>query len=329
MDELRAWLTGIDASFDGQLPSASGDASFRQYFRARFGDESFIVMDAPPPQEDCRPFVKVARYLEVMQLNAPRVLHADLERGFLLLTDLGNHQYLDTLTSNPDSADELYEYAIAALLQMQSKGVQHQAMLPPYDVALLSRELALFHDWLCGTHLGLEFGVDDEMQWRDLCALLIGNSLQQPAVFVHRDYHSRNLMVVEQDNPGILDFQDAVEGPLTYDLVSLLKDCYVQWPLERVHRWALDFFERTPDSFRGDMLAEQFLRFFDFTGVQRHLKAAGIFARLNHRDGKPRYMDDIPRTLSYITGIADRYPELGFLDELITERVLPGLGVQT
>lgn len=329
MDELRAWLTGIDASFDGQLPSASGDASFRQYFRARFGDESFIVMDAPPPQEDCRPFVKVARYLEVMQLNAPRVLHADLERGFLLLTDLGNHQYLDALTSNPDSADELYEYAIAALLQMQSKGVQHQAMLPPYDVALLSRELALFHDWLCGTHLGLEFGVDDEMQWRDLCALLIGNSLQQPAVFVHRDYHSRNLMVVEQDNPGILDFQDAVEGPLTYDLVSLLKDCYVQWPLERVHRWALDFFERTPDSFRGDMLAEQFLRFFDFTGVQRHLKAAGIFARLNHRDGKPRYMDDIPRTLSYITGIADRYPELGFLDELITERVLPGLGVQT
>jgi len=182
-------------------------------------------MDAPPPQEDCRPFVTVANYLEAMELNAPRVLHADLERGFLLLTDLGNDQYLDALTSNPDSADELYEYAIAALLQMQSRGMQHQAMLPPYDVALLSRELALFHDWLCGTHLGLDFSVADEMAWRDLCSLLIGNSLEQPAVFVHRDYHSRNLMLVEENNPGILDFQDAVEGPLTYDLVSLLKDC--------------------------------------------------------------------------------------------------------
>lgn len=282
-------------------------------------------MDAPPPQEDCRPFVKVANYLEAMDLNAPRVLNADLERGFLLLTDLGNDQYLDQLTSNPEVADELYEYAIAALLQMQSKGAHHQAMLPPYDVALLSRELALFHDWLCGTHLGLDFSVADELAWRDLCSRLIGNSLEQPAVFVHRDYHSRNLMVVEQKNPGILDFQDAVEGPLTYDLVSLLKDCYIRWPLNRVRDWATDFFERTPKTLRGDMPVEQFHRIFDLTGVQRHLKAAGIFARLNHRDGKPGYMADIPRTLSHVTRIAGDYPELVFLNELIANRVLPGL----
>ena len=284
-------------------------------------------MDAPPPHEDCRPFVKVANYLEAMNLNAPRVQHADLDRGFLLLTDLGNDQYLDALTARPDAADELYEYAIAALLQMQSRGTRHQAMLPPYDVALLSRELSLFHDWLCGTHLGLEFSVADEMAWRDLCSLLIGNSLEQPQVFVHRDYHSRNLMVVDDNPPGILDFQDAVEGPLAYDLVSLLKDCYVCWPEERVRRWATAFFARTPDNLRGDMHEDQFLRHFDLTGVQRHLKAAGIFARLNHRDGKPRYMDDIPRTLSYITAVAPKYPELTFLGELVSERVLPGLEV--
>lgn len=286
-------------------------------------------MDAPPPQEDCRPFVKVAAYLEAMNLNAPRVLQSDLQRGFLLLTDLGNQKYLDSLTAHPESADELYVDAIAALLRMQEGGARHQAMLPPYDVELLTTELALFHDWLCGTHLGLDFGVSEEMAWRDLCSLLIGNALEQPAVFVHRDYHSRNLMVVEDNNPGILDFQDAVEGPLTYDLVSLLKDCYVSWPLDRVRRWAMDFFERTPADLRGDIDADRFMRFFDLTGVQRHLKAAGIFARLNHRDGKPGYMADIPRTLGYVTDLAGTYPELGFLNELVVNRVLPKLEEQS
>lgn len=326
MEQIRSWLTRIDRSFDGDLQVASSDASFRRYFRAHFGDESIIVMDAPPPQEDCRPFVKVANYLEAMQLNAPRVLHADLERGFLLLTDLGSAQYLDVLTSDPGRADELYECAIAALLKMQFRGMRHQVMLPPYDAALLSRELALFHDWLCGTHLDIEFSVSDELAWRDLCSLLIGNALQQPAVFVHRDYHSRNLMVVDGDSPGILDFQDAVEGPLTYDLVSLLKDCYIRWAPERVRRWAMEFFERLPDELRGGMQAEQFLRHFELTGVQRHLKAAGIFARLNHRDGKPAYLADVPRTLSYVTDVAPHHPELGFLADLISGRVLPGLG---
>ncbi|MBT8098909.1 MAG: phosphotransferase, partial [Gammaproteobacteria bacterium] len=193
----------------GNLAPASADASFRRYFRYQAGKESFILMDAPPPNEDCRPFVKVASYLEAMSLNAARVIGADLDQGFLLLTDLGKTQYLDELTRNPARAPSLYDDAINALVKMQSAGSQHRAMLPPYDAKLLDVELSLFHDWLCEKHIGIGFSVNDEMAWRDTCSLLIGNALDQPQVFVHRDYHSRNLMVVETDNPGILDFQDA------------------------------------------------------------------------------------------------------------------------
>lgn len=282
-------------------------------------------MDAPPEQEDCLPFVRVATYLEAMGLNAPRIVAADLGRGFLLLTDLGDTLYLDRLTASPDSADQLYADAIDALLLMQERGAAYQAKLPPFDAAFLDTELSLFHDWLCGTHLGIEFTAAEEMAWRDCRSLLILNGLDQPQVFVHRDYHSRNLMVVARDNPGILDFQDAMTGPLVYDLVSLLKDCYIRWPAERVERW-LDRFRAGLESMPGiDIDPAAFRRAFDLTGVQRHLKAAGIFARLNHRDGKPRYLDDIPRTLGYITALGGEYDELGFLVELIEERVLPGL----
>ncbi len=283
-------------------------------------------MDAPPPQEDCLPFVRVAGYLEAMQLNAPRVIDADLEQGFLLLTDLGRRLYLDELTENPASAPRLYADAMRALLVMQREGAAFQASLPPYDEALLRFEMSLFHDWLCGTHLGIHLDAAEEGEWQALCDTLIDNALHQPQVFVHRDYHSRNLMVTPRGNPGILDFQDAVEGPLTYDLVSLLKDCYLRWPAKDVWRRALEFYEQLDDELHARIGETLFRRYFELMGAQRHLKAAGIFARLNHRDGKPGYMADVPRTLRYIVEIGADYEELGFITALIAERVLPGLG---
>ncbi len=302
---------------------ASSDASFRRYFRLQGDSESFIVMDAPPAQEDCLVFMRIAGYLEAMQLNAPRILEADPERGFLLLTDLGSTQYLDSLKNNRQNAPAMYADALAALARIQERGAAYQALLPPYDEELLRFELSLFHDWLCGNHLGIEFDADAEAAWQDVCTLLVKNALDQPQVFVHRDYHSRNLMVTASNNPGILDFQDAVEGPLTYDLVSLLKDCYIRWPSEQLRRWVLDFYAGLDEATVGLVDQKQFTHDFELMGVQRHLKAAGIFARLNHRDGKPDYLHDIPRTLTYIVELLPRYAELEFLVTLIRERCLP------
>jgi aminoglycoside/choline kinase family phosphotransferase len=323
--DLRRWVDGIDAAAGGRLTPASGDASFRRYFRLRKGAESFIVMDAPPPQEDCLPFIRVAGYLEAMQITAPRVIEADLDNGYLLLTDLGSTLYLDRLKAEPARSGDLYDDALRTLALMQDRGAAYQALLPPYDEDLLRFELSLFHDWLCGTHLGIEFDAAEESAWQSLCDVLVANALDQPQVFVHRDYHSRNLMVTPDGNPGVLDFQDAVEGPLTYDLVSLLKDCYIKWPAERVTQWVSDYYGSLEDSMQGAVTERDFLRAFDLMGVQRHLKAAGIFCRLNHRDGKPGYLLDIPRTLSYIVELLPHYEELGFLVQFITERCLPGL----
>jgi aminoglycoside/choline kinase family phosphotransferase len=322
---LQAWTNGIDAVAGSEPVPASGDASFRRYFRYQAGANSFIVMDAPPEQEDCLPFLRIAGYLEAMQLNAPRILEANLEEGFLLLSDLGNRQYLDALLDDATVAPALYSDALQALLKMQRRGAAYQSHLPAYDDKLLRFELSLFHDWLCGTHLDIGFDDEAEKRWQDCCNVLVANALNQSQVFVHRDYHSRNLMLTAADNPGILDFQDAVEGPLTYDLVSLLKDCYVQWPAEQVWQWALDFYHGLDVATRERVDEEQFRRYFELMGVQRHLKAAGIFARLNHRDGKPAYLADVPRTLSYIVELGPRYPELAFLAELIESRVLPGM----
>jgi hypothetical protein len=264
--------------------------------------------------------------MEAMGVNAPRVLAADLDNGFLLLSDLGSVQYLRWLDEHPDDAGRLYGDALAALLRIQREGRGYQSQLPAYDRKLLSFELSLFHDWLCQKHLAIEFSAADEKAWSECCDVLVENALQQQMVFVHRDYHSRNLMLTQENNPGILDFQDAVEGPLTYDLVSLLKDCYVKWPAENIKACALDFHAQLPTDFRESVSAEQFIRQFDLTGVQRHLKAAGIFSRLLQRDGKSGYMQDVPRTLGYIVDIAPDYPELSFISTLISERVLPMLG---
>ena len=322
---LKDWVEGIDAVAGGDLTLASGDASFRRYFRLQTGGETFIVMDAPPPQEDCLPFVRIAGYLEAMKINAPRVIEADLERGYLLLTDLGSTLYLDSLEADHTSSEALYDDALRALAVMQSRGTAYQSLLPPYDEELLRFELSLFHDWLCGTHLGIEFDHATEMAWQSLCDILVDNALDQPQVFVHRDYHSRNLMVTAGNNPGVLDFQDAVEGPVTYDLVSLLKDCYIKWPADRVMRWVRSYYGLLDGSMQSAINERDFVRAFELMGVQRHLKAAGIFCRLNHRDGKPGYMLDIPRTLSYIVELLPRHDELGFLVQLITDRCLPQL----
>ena len=321
---LQHWLQEDLGFTDYGLEPASTDASFRRYFRIHRDGRHYIAMDAPPPQEDCRPFIQITRMLFDLGLHVPELLEADAEQGFLLLGDLGTRSYLQAL--NEETVDRLYGDALAALVVMQACG-PNDGRLPPYDRPMLWREMALFPDWLLQAHLDLTL---DESQLRSLetaFALLADNALQQPQVFVHRDYHSRNLMVTSSNNPGILDYQDAVVGPVTYDLVSLLRDCYIRWPRARVEDWALGYRVLAQQSgiLREEVSEAQFLRWFDRMGVQRHLKAAGIFARLHHRDGKPGYLADIPRTLGYIVEVAEHDAELAFLGDLIRERVLPRL----
>lgn len=282
-------------------------------------------MDAPPGKENVGPYLAVARMLETIGVNAPRVLERNAEDGFLLLTDLGSTTYLAELADRRRGPD-LYADAIAALVRIQARGGEHAASLPPYDEALLRFEMSLFVDWLLGRHLGVTLGPGEERSLAAVFDCLVASALEQPRVFVHRDYHSRNLMVCPGANPGILDFQDAVHGPLTYDLVSLLRDCYIAWPQDQVVAWALQFR-------RGIVTAgldagtdeQQFLRWFDLMGVQRHLKASGIFARLWHRDGKAGYLPDVPRTLEYIEQACERHADLAALGELVGRRVLPAM----
>lgn len=316
LEQLNHWLSRGLRLPTYDIAPASSDASFRRYFRIRFGAESRIVMDAPPDKEDCRPFVRLARALHAIGLNVPEILAEDLTQGFLLLSDLGSEQYLSSL--NEASVGRLYGDAMGALLTLQACGPQ-QDELPPYDEALLLREMELFRAWYLGRHLGLQLTASEQRLLDDAFRRLAQSALEQPKVAVHRDYHSRNLMVAPH-NPGILDFQDAVYGPVTYDLVSLLRDCYIAWPRAQVEAWALGYQELAIDSgiLRGRD-EERFLRWFDWMGVQRHLKATGIFARLAHRDGKPGYLKDIPRTLGYVRAVAGRYPELAGLGEIIAK----------
>lgn len=325
LQAISQWLLDYPEVAGAPLKPASADASFRRYFRVQKGSISRIIMDAPPDREDCGPFIRIAGNLRDMGLNAPQVISFDAEQGFLMMTDLGNMQFLEVLRESPQRASELYADAIAALLGMQEQGATIQGGLPAYDRQLLTVELEIFREWLCRAHLGIEFTTDEEAQWQAICEVLIANSLEQRRVLVHRDFHSRNLMVDSSNNPGILDFQDAVEGPYTYDLVSLLKDCYIKWPKDRVDEWAMSFYDRYRAGDPDGVDSRTFRRHFDLTGVQRHLKAAGIFARLKHRDGKNGYLQDIPRTLAYVQDAAANYPELAFVSGLIGERILPSL----
>lgn len=316
---LLAWLHALTGTHHELVP-ASNDASFRRYFRIRIDGTTRIVMDAPPPQEDCRPFVHVANLLHAAGMHAPEVIASDLEEGFLLLSDLGNTTYLDVL--NEDNVDRLYGDATGALARLQACIDPASAGLPDYDAELLNVELSLFKDWYLQKHLGLMLNAGQESTLTTTNQLLVDNALAQTQVCVHRDYHSRNLMFTEQDNPGVLDFQDAVIGPVTYDLVSLLRDCYIAWPRERVEEWAQNYYRIAVKAgiVNEDHVSEmQFLRYFDLMGVQRHLKAIGIFARLLHRDGKDGYIEDIPRTMAYVKDVAGRYPELSEFAALLEE----------
>ncbi|MNK74209.1 Phosphotransferase enzyme family protein [compost metagenome] len=296
------------------LTAASSDASFRRYFRWEGAGRSFVVMDAPPPQENCKPFVDIAFLLAKSGINVPKIYAEDLERGFLLLNDLGNKTYLDVIDS--ENADDLFKDALQALLAFQQ--LPMVAPLPSYDVALLRRELELFPEWYVKRELGIEFDAAQQVLWQQVSELLIDSALAQPKVLVHRDYMPRNLMLSEP-NPGVLDFQDAVYGPVTYDVTCLFKDAFLSWPEERVHGWLENYWQQAsvlnipvqPDF-------EDFLRASDLMGVQRHLKVIGIFARICHRDGKPRYLADVPRFFSYIEAVIARRPELAELQALFT-----------
>jgi aminoglycoside/choline kinase family phosphotransferase len=282
-------------------------------------------MDAPPGKEDLGPFLRVAAMLATIGVHAPRVLSTSVDQGFLLLSDLGTRLYLAEL-ARPGRADALYGDALDALVRIQSRGVDAALQLPPYSEKLLRFEMNLLPEWLLEHHLGLETSGSERAMLQASMDALVTNALEQPQVFVHRDYHSRNLMVCPGANPGILDFQDAVRGGLTYDLVSLLRDSYIAWPQEQVVQWALAFRrKRVAAGLDAGRDEAQFLRWFDLMGVQRHLKVGGIFARLWHRDGKPGYLADIPRTLTYAVGSCARHADFAALGEFIERRVLPAV----
>jgi len=317
--QLKQWLATVSSTptLPESIRPASSDASFRRYFRVDGTDGvTYIAMDAPPPQEDVRPFIHVAALFGQSGVSVPTVLAQDVERGFLLLSDLGSTTYLSQL--NHDTAHKLYLDAIDALVLIQTQS--RPDVLPEYDRALLHRELMLFPDWYIGKHLGVTLSEKQTGTLNKIFDTLLANNLAQPQVHVHRDYHSRNLMVMPQGNPGILDFQDAVYGPITYDLVSLLRDAYIQWDEEMVLDWVIRYWERAKRAglpVNPDI--DAFYRDFEFMGLQRHLKVLGIFARLYHRDGKDAYLKDLPLVMEYTRKAAGRYNALAPLIRLLDE----------
>ena len=319
-DAAQAWVAGKLSTDLGAAPftltPASADASFRRYWRATLADgRTYVVMDAPPAHEDCRPFVRVARMLQEAGVNAPQVLAQDLSQGFLLLTDLGTRTYLDELSES--NAAPLFADATDALLRWQL--ATRPGELPPYDEALLRRELNLVPEWYVGRHLRKELSQAQKTALENIFQQLVRSALAQPVVYVHRDYMPRNLMVCEP-NPGVLDFQDAVLGPITYDVVSLVRDAFISWEEERVLDCAARYWEKARRAslpVPGDFA--EFWRAFEWMGLQRHLKVLGIFARINYRDGKPKYLADTPRFLAYVRATAQRYAALTPLLRLLED----------
>jgi N-acetylmuramate 1-kinase len=312
---LEAWLAASLGAAPAKIERASTDASFRRYFRVFVEDRTLIAMDAPPDREDSRPFVKVAGLLLEAGLNAPRILEHDLAQGFLLVTDLGTTSYLAAL--NAENADRLFDDAATALVRWQASG--RAGVLPDYDEALLARELQLFPDWYLAKHLGVTLGPAQRDSLEKVFRAILAVNLAEPRVFVHRDFMPRNLMVCEP-NPGILDFQDAVFGPVSYDIACLYRDAFVSWDEERVLDGTIRYWEKArraklpvPADFA------LFWRDVEWMGLQRHLKVLGIFARLAHRDGKKGYVEDTPRFLGYVRHAVARYDELAPLGRLLDE----------
>lgn len=303
---LIQWLQIVLPHSEFKLTTASADASFRRYFRVHLQDRTLIAMDAPPPQENCEPFVRIAKLFGGAGVHVPQVLAQDLTQGFLLLSDLGDTTYLSQL--NDASAPALYHDASQALIKLQL--ASRAGVLPDYDDALLTREMQLFPDWYIAKHLGIHLDEKQQAVLSSTFAMLNKNILSQGQVYVHRDYHARNLMVCD-DNPGVLDFQDAVYGAITYDLVSLFKDAYIRWDEEKIIDWLVRYWQNArkqslpvPEDF------SEFYRDFEYMGAQRHIKILGIFARLYHRDGKDGYLKDMPLVMDYLRRACERYIEL-------------------
>jgi aminoglycoside/choline kinase family phosphotransferase len=316
LEALERWLSSQLRGAHFSLASASEDASFRRYFRASLDDgRTYIVMDAPPEKEDCLPFLRVAQLLRDAGVNAPEAYAQDLGQGFLLLSDLGTRTYLAEL--NESTAGALFQDATDALIRWQV--ASRSGELPPYDAALLRREMDLFPEWYVARHLNIELAPAQKDALEQVFKLLEASALAQPAVYVHRDYMPRNLMVCAP-NPGVLDFQDAVHGPVSYDIVSLLRDAFISWDEERVLDWCVRYWEAAK---RAALPVEadfgEFWRAFEWMGLQRHLKVLGIFARIRYRDGKPKYLADTPRFVRYARAVAERYRPLRPLATLFDE----------
>jgi len=319
-DLVSDWVTRELRLSPRRIEPASSDASFRRYFRVFHDGGTHIVMDAPPPQEDVRPYLNVTVMLETAGVHVPRVFEWDAERGLILLEDLGTRQYLPELKANAD-ADLLYRDALEALADIQVRARESAFQLPPYDRAVLVREMALMPEWFCARHLQLELTREQGEMLTAAFEFLVTEALAQPQVFVHRDYHSRNLMITRERNPGVIDFQDALRGPVGYDLVSLLKDCYISWPRPRVEGWVREYRQMMHEraSHSAGANDAQMLHWFDLIGIQRHLKVLGIFARLWYRDGKSGYLHDLPLTLRYVVDACQRFPALRPLREFLIQ----------
>jgi len=315
--QLKSWIhqKWPEASFE----VASADASFRRYFRITHEGRTSIAMDAPPDKEDCAPFIDVTQRLLNANVHAPAIIRQDLEQGFLLLEDLGSKDYLDYL--NQESAEQLYGDAMHALLNIQQADSKN---LPEYDADFLMLEMQYMPEWFLQTHLNIHPNNQQQQKIDQCLGNIVARVLEQPQVFVHRDYHSRNLMLTDHKNPGVIDYQDAMLGPLTYDLVSLLRDCYIQWPNNQVESWVIDFKKMLEKRDVCSVVSDEtFIEWFDYMGLQRHIKVLGIFARLNHRDGKSNYLNDLPLTLEYMMQIAHKYPDTQPLYDLFIEWQIP------
>ena len=335
---IRTWLTRDLGWRIGRISVASADASFRRYFRVSRGDvdpaawapkaDSLIVMDAPPGKEDIAPYLKVTALLEQAGAHVPHVHASDIRRGFVVMEDLGDTQYL-TLLKSGRGVDKLYSDALATLANIQVRGLSAAQQLAPYDRGPLERELNLMPEWFLRRHLGLELTPEERALLTVTNEILINEALLQPQVFVHRDFHSRNLMVLPPSmekggGPGVIDFQDALRGPIGYDLVSLLKDCYISWSRERVERWVKGY-RRVLGNLGANVgdSEYQFMRWFDMIGVQRHIKVLGIFCRLWYRDGKAGYLADLPLVFEYVRDACRRYPELVEFERWLSWREAP------